>query len=196
LTNQLVVRMMQSVVDRGTGRRLRGTYGLTGQMAGKTGTTQNHSDGWFIGYTPDIVAGVWVGGASPKVRFRSLNLGAGGNMALPIWGGFMERSIKNKDFTDWQSEPYLEEMPLFVDLEDKIEDIGSDFEKKIESFFEELFEKDKKKTTQKRGNTRTKQAEGRSSRSEEIRKRNEKIKKQKERKEKRKNFFKKIFGEG
>ncbi len=212
MTNQLVVRMMQSVVDKGTGRRLRGTYGLTGQMAGKTGTTQNHSDGWFIGYTPDIVAGVWVGGASPKVRFRSLNLGAGGNMALPIWGGFMQRSIKDKNFSAWQTntfteipdsilqqincEPYLEEMPLFVDLEEKIEDVESEFEKKIESFFEELFEKDKKKTTQKRGNTNTRQAERRSSKSEEIRKRNEKIKKQKERQKKRKDFFKKIFGGG
>jgi penicillin-binding protein 1A len=111
LTNQMVVHMMESVIDSGTGRRLRNTYGLTGDMAGKTGTTQNHSDGWFIGYTPDIVAGVWVGGASPKVRFRSLNLGAGGNMALPIWGKFMQKAVRDKSFSQWQHNSF----PILAD---------------------------------------------------------------------------------
>ena len=212
LTNELVVRMMQSVVDKGTGRRLRGTYGLTGQIAGKTGTTQNHSDGWFIGYTPDIVAGVWVGGASPKVRFRSLNLGAGGNMALPIWGGFMQRTLKDKEFSAWQDSqftplpdsivqqidcaPYLEEMPVFVDNE-MLDKNASEFEKKIDAFFEDLFEKEKpRETAQKSRSSKPRQSTRQSTRSQEIQKRNQKIRKQKERKKKREKFFDKIFGGG
>jgi len=212
MTNQMVVHMMQSVVDNGTGRRLRGTYGLTGEMAGKTGTTQNHSDGWFIGYTPDIVAGVWVGGASPKVRFRSLNLGAGGNMALPIWGKFMQSAIKDKTFAKWKTnrfpvlpdsilqmmdcDHYQEEMPIFVDNADNIE--PSEFEKKIDAFFEDIFEKDKKKrpTTNKPNPQNTTRRTTTSRRSEEIKKRNDKIRKQKVRKKKQKDFFKKIFGDG
>ena len=182
-------------------------------MAGKTGTTQNHSDGWFIGYTPNIVAGVWVGGASPKVRFRSLNLGAGGNMALPIWGKFMQKAIKDKSFASWQTETfpvlpdsiaalmncehYHEEMPVFVDLEEAEDSLEkSDLEKRLEDFFDNVFERKNSKTptsrdkiSQKSKNSRTK-----SRRSEEIRKRNEKIKRQKKKKEKLKNFFKKIFG--
>ena len=213
LTNELVVRMMQSVIDNGTGRRLRGTYGLTGQIAGKTGTTQNHSDGWFIGYTPDIVAGVWVGGASPKVRFRSLNLGAGGNMALPIWGGFMQRTLRDKEFRAWQNSqftplpdsilqqincaPYLEEMPVFVDNPQTEDEHQSEFEKKIDAFFDDLFDDDKsKEQTQKGSHTKPRESTrtGQSTRSQEIQKRNEKVKKKKERKKKREKFFDKIFG--
>ena len=75
-------------------------------MAGKTGTTQDNSDGWFIGHTPDLVAGVWVGADDKQVHFRTTRNGQGANTALPIWGYFMkevykDRSIKiNKgDFT-------------------------------------------------------------------------------------------------
>ena len=213
LTNQMVVHMMESVIDNGTGRRLRNTYGLTGAMAGKTGTTQNHSDGWFIGYTPDIVAGVWVGGASPKVRFRSLNLGAGGNMALPIWGQFMQKAVKDKSFTHWQNstfpilpdsiaasmtcEHYQEDMPIFVDLEEETDANKSDLEKRLDAFMEDLFENRKARentSPQNRNPQKTKQSRSRNARSEEIRKKNEKLKKQREKKKKRKNFFKKIFG--
>ena len=60
-------------------------------IAGKTGTTQNNSDGWFMGLTPDLVTGVWVGAEDRSVHFRSTNLGQGANMALPIWGLYMQR---------------------------------------------------------------------------------------------------------
>ncbi len=85
-----MVKMMESVVDSGTARRLRFRYGLTGSIAGKTGTTQDQTDGWFMGITPNLVAGVWVGGRDRSVRFRSTALGQGANMALPIWGLFMK----------------------------------------------------------------------------------------------------------
>ena len=88
-----MVSMMRGVVDGGTGSRLRFRYGLTGQMAGKTGTTNDNSDGWFIGYTPTITAGVWVGAEDRYVHFSSTALGQGANMALPIWGLWMKKVL-------------------------------------------------------------------------------------------------------
>jgi len=67
------------------------------KIAGKTGTTQNQSDGWFIGLTPDLVTGVWVGAEDRSVHFRTLQLGMGTNMALPIWGFYMKDAFKDKD---------------------------------------------------------------------------------------------------
>ena len=90
-TAYLMIRLMQGVVDGGTGVRLRYKYGLDNPIAGKTGTTQNQSDGWFMGITPDLVAGVWVGCEDRAAHFRSITLGQGANMALPIWGLFMQR---------------------------------------------------------------------------------------------------------
>jgi penicillin-binding protein 1A len=97
-TADYMIEMMESVVDSGTARRLRFRYGITGTVAGKTGTTQNQSDGWFMGITPNIVAGVWVGGYNRKIRFRSTALGQGANMALPIWGLFMKDMQRDKSF--------------------------------------------------------------------------------------------------
>lgn len=91
----LMANLMQGVVNSGTGVRLRAKYGLKGEIAGKTGTTNNHSDGWFIGYTPTLTAGVWVGAEDPQVHFESLSLGGGSNMALPIWGIFMQKVVKD-----------------------------------------------------------------------------------------------------
>ena len=87
------VNLMQGVVNEGTARRLRTRYIPEGQVAGKTGTTNDQSDGWFIGYMPKLTAGVWVGCESPDVHFESLALGGGGNMALPIWGLFMKKVL-------------------------------------------------------------------------------------------------------
>jgi penicillin-binding protein 1A len=90
-TAWLMLELMKGVVESGTGVRLRFRYNLTNPIAGKTGTTQNNSDGWFIGLTPDLVAGVWVGAEDRGIRFRSIALGQGANMALPIWALFMQR---------------------------------------------------------------------------------------------------------
>jgi penicillin-binding protein 1A len=90
-----MVHMMRAVVDGGTGGRLRFRYGLKGEIAGKTGTTNDNSDGWFIGYTPTITAGVWVGAEDRYVHFTNNNLGQGANMALPIWGLWMQKVIKD-----------------------------------------------------------------------------------------------------
>jgi penicillin-binding protein 1A len=90
----VMVRMMQGVIDQGTGRKFRDKYGAVGEYAGKTGTTQNQSDGWFINFNPYLTTGAWVGGPSRAVRFRVMDLGQGSAMALPIVGEFW-KSIRN-----------------------------------------------------------------------------------------------------
>ncbi len=92
-TAYLMVNLMEGVVRQGTGSRLRSRYGLLGEIAGKTGTTNDNSDGWFVGYTPCITAGIWVGCEDRQVHFESLALGGGSNMALPIWGIWMKKCL-------------------------------------------------------------------------------------------------------
>jgi penicillin-binding protein 1A len=87
----LMVELMKGVVLEGTAGRLRRTYKFTQPVGGKTGTTQNNSDGWFIGFTNDLTTGVWAGGEDRQVRFRSTALGQGANMALPTWAIFMNK---------------------------------------------------------------------------------------------------------
>ncbi len=94
----MMIKMLEMVVDSGTAKRLKYGYGLYGDIAGKTGTTQNQSDGWFLGFTPNLVAGAWVGAESPRVHFRSLRLGQGSNTALPIFGHFMRSVYRDKNF--------------------------------------------------------------------------------------------------
>lgn len=91
----IMSEMMQNVINYGTGRRLRQYVPPDADFAGKTGTTQNHSDGWFICFNPELVTGAWVGAESPAVRFRSMDLGQGSAMALPIVGGFWNRIAKD-----------------------------------------------------------------------------------------------------
>ncbi len=91
-----VVKMMQGVVDNGTAGRLKWMYGLQGDIAGKTGTTNNQADAWFIGYTPQLLAGVWVGCDDRYLRFRSQRLGQGSAAALPVWAYFMKKVFADK----------------------------------------------------------------------------------------------------
>ncbi|MES2800251.1 MAG: transglycosylase domain-containing protein [Bacteroidota bacterium] len=90
--------MMKRVINGGTGGSLRGGQswgGVTAPTAGKTGTTQSNSDGWFMGLTPDLVTGVWVGAEDRSVRFRSMDWGQGARMALPIYGYYMQQVYKD-----------------------------------------------------------------------------------------------------
>jgi len=95
-TAYLMLGLLRGVVQMGTGQRLRHRYKLDNPIAGKTGTTQNNSDGWFIGATPDLVSGVWTGAEDRSVHFRSTSLGQGANMALPIWALFMQKVYNDK----------------------------------------------------------------------------------------------------
>ncbi len=87
----LMLSLMQGVVQFGTGGRLRGQYKLPYAIAGKTGTTQNQSDGWFMGITPELVSGCWVGCEDRIVHFRTLEDGQGARTAMPIWALYMQR---------------------------------------------------------------------------------------------------------
>ncbi|MDR1742736.1 MAG: transglycosylase domain-containing protein [Dysgonamonadaceae bacterium] len=90
-TTYKMLDMLRGVIDGGTGSRLRARYNLKGQMGGKTGTTQNNSDGWFMSFTPDIVVGCWVGGEDRSVHFDRMAYGQGASMALPIQGLFYQK---------------------------------------------------------------------------------------------------------
>lgn len=100
-TADIMVRMLQGVVDgvenpedgmkKGTGVRLRFRYQFENEIGGKTGTTQNNSDGWFMGITPNLVTGVWSGNEDRSIHFRDTYYGQGANMALPVWAEYMQR---------------------------------------------------------------------------------------------------------
>jgi len=96
-TAYLMLELMKGVVMSGTGRRLRYKYGFTNPIAGKTGTTQNQSDGWFIGITPELSTGIWVGAEDRAVHFRTITLGQGANMALPIYALFMQKVLDDPE---------------------------------------------------------------------------------------------------
>ena len=85
-----MVSMLTSVVDSGTGARLRGSYGIKAEMGGKTGTTNYNADGWFMGFTPELVTGVWVGGDERYIHFNTMAYGQGAAMALPVYGIYMK----------------------------------------------------------------------------------------------------------
>lgn len=87
----MITNMLCNVVDKGTAHELRDVYGFTGSIAAKTGTTQDHKDGWFMGYTAGLLAGVWVGADNPAIHFTAMEQGRGAATAMPIWAGFYRR---------------------------------------------------------------------------------------------------------
>ena len=117
-TSYLMLNLMQGVTIFGTGARLRGSkYGFTNPIAGKTGTTQNQSDGWFMGITPELVAGCWVGCEDRSVHFRTTQLGQGANTALPVWGLFMKKVLADPDLNYSKGDFEKPEKPLGVELD-------------------------------------------------------------------------------
>ena len=113
---RIITQMLKSVVNDGTGSSIRSVWGIDSEFAGKTGTTQDQADGWFIGMTPTLVAGAWVGGEDPSIHFRSLGEGAGGKTALPIVGQFYSQILhkskyQNMRFSTFES-PSEESMAM------------------------------------------------------------------------------------
>jgi penicillin-binding protein 1A len=96
-TAYVMTYMLKGVIENGTGSRLTYKYGIRNPVAGKTGTTQDNSDGWFIGVTPQLVTGVWTGCEDRDIHFRSTSLGEGANTALPIFALYMKRVYANPD---------------------------------------------------------------------------------------------------
>ena len=134
-TAYLMANLMQGVVNSGTGVRLRAKYGLKGEIAGKTGTTNDQSDGWFIGYTPSLTAGVWVGAEDRQVHFESLSLGGGSNMALPIWGIFMKKVLEDGTLGVYETDRFM--APPGVSLNLNCD--GSDADAQVKAEDEESF---------------------------------------------------------
>lgn len=90
----VMTKMLQGVVDFGTGRALRGAYGISAQIAGKTGTTNDNADGWFIGFSPQLLSGVWVGCDDPFLRL--LYTSGGAQMAMPAWAYYYQQIFADK----------------------------------------------------------------------------------------------------
>ncbi len=134
----LMVEMLRGVVNEGTAKGLRSNYGIKADVAGKTGTTQNYTDGWFIGFSPGMVAGAWVGGDLQNVRFQTIQYGQGAFSAMPIWAGFMKRTFQDDHWVGMKNDTF--------DIDSSIRDqlICEDFrEKKPLQFkpFQKLKEK-------------------------------------------------------
>lgn len=171
-----ITEMLRGVVNHGTAAELKYKHQLYSiDIAGKTGTSQNNSDGWFIGFTPDLLAGVWVGGALPEIRFRSTRMGAGAKTALPIWGIFFNKLLSDPDFERMKNKnfsPLPEDLaealdcdPIFYNMEDSwffnlfgrnndpsdstsVDTSGGRFGDKIKESFRKIFNKKEEEKTE------------------------------------------------
>jgi penicillin-binding protein 1A len=126
-TAYLMLNLLQGVVQYGTGVRLRYRYKLEGELAGKTGTTQNQSDGWFMGITPDLVSGCWVGCEDRVVHFRTIDLGQGASTALPIYALFLKKVYADTSLGIQPNTFEKPKQPLSVELNcDKYKQPGAE----------------------------------------------------------------------
>lgn len=114
-TAYLMLSLLRGVVDQGTGIRLRWKYEFGSQIGGKTGTTQNHSNGWFMGVTPNLVAGVWTGWEDQAIHFETITLGQGANMALPVFALFLQKIYEDEELGIMSQDEFEE--PLGFDIE-------------------------------------------------------------------------------
>ncbi len=108
---RIITHMLESTITEGTAKTIRSVYGIWSDFAGKTGTTQNHADGWFIGMSPGLVAGAWVGGEDPAIHFRTITYGQGGYMALPIVGKFFQKTYSDPKFSGLKKLHFTEPCP-------------------------------------------------------------------------------------
>ena len=99
-TRQLMVEIMKSTINSGTAQRMRSTYGLQNDLAGKTGTTQNNKDGWFVGVSPKLIMATWVGNNDHRIGFSNTGIGQGANSALPIVALFLKQLNADSKFND------------------------------------------------------------------------------------------------
>ncbi|MBT1701776.1 penicillin-binding protein 1A [Chryseosolibacter indicus] len=137
-TSQMMVHMLKSVVSEGTASSLRSRYGLTNDIAGKTGTTQSNVDGWFIAIMPKLVVGAWVGADDPRMHFRSTSLGQGSATALPIVARFVQKANEDKKLKEIMQSRFA---PLPEHLLSQLDCKPS---KSNLNIFEKIFKKKKK----------------------------------------------------
>lgn len=101
-----MLTMLRAVIDEGTGGRIRHKYNIGGEVGGKTGTTNRHADAWFIGFTPQLVSGCWVGGEDRDIHFDTMTYGQGASMALPVWAYYMQKIYRDKTLGYSTSVPF------------------------------------------------------------------------------------------
>lgn len=200
----MMTHMLETTVNQGTGQRLRTEFGLNSAIAGKTGTTQNQSDGWFMGYTPKLVVGVWVGAESPSIHFRTLSQGQGSSTALPIWGRFMRRLERDGRFATYttkhqfpglidslyyqlQCPPYLEEMPLMAEDGEYYIDDMERFESILTEWYGDMEGRREFELKRRRPN------ETDEAYLERMQRYNERLEKKDERREERKDFWNNVL---
>jgi len=126
-TSAMMTHLLQGVVDDGTGRSLRTVYQLKNEIGGKTGTTQNNADGWFMAITPELVTGAWVGGIYPEISFTETRLGQGATMALPIFANCyssLDRDLTFNLYTKSHFKPMKDEWRTELDCDPFKEDFN------------------------------------------------------------------------
>jgi penicillin-binding protein 1A len=138
-TALLMLHMLRRAVNEGTSASLRSQFGLTNDIAGKTGTTQSNTDGWFIGITPKLVVGAWVGGDDPSIRFRTTSLGQGARTALPLVGEFLKLTRKDKSLDSISNARFAALPPSLA------QKIDCDFYKEDKNIFRKLSGRKEKK---------------------------------------------------
>ena len=119
-----MITLMRGVVDQGTGHRMRARYGIKVPMGGKTGTTNDNSDGWFVGYTPSLAFGAWVGGDERDIHFNSMQYGQGAAASLPICAGFLKKVFADPTLAYSESEQF--DMPSDFDPCSSVLDVYDD----------------------------------------------------------------------
>jgi penicillin-binding protein 1A len=135
-TAYLMTQLLQSVVKKGSGGRIRWKYELYNEIGGKTGTTQNHSDGWFMGVTPHLVSGVWVGGEDRSIHFKGIGQGGGHNMALPIFALYMQKVYNDSTLNVTTEDKFEKPLNFSVKIDcDKFEENNSDQKNYGDEFF-------------------------------------------------------------
>ena len=137
-TRQVLLEMMKSTVNKGTAARLRSSYKLNNAIAGKTGTTQENKDGWFVGITPKLVTVTWVGNDNHSIGFKTTGLGQGANSALPIFAKYYQKLNTDSDFNEITKAQF--EKPSSQVLND----LDCEPEKR-DGFFKRLFKRKEKK---------------------------------------------------
>lgn len=149
---ELMIEMLKGVVNEGTAVGLRSNYQISADIAGKTGTTQNYTDGWFIGFTPGLVTGVWVGGDLQNIRFQNMSYGQGAHTAMPIWADYMKRAFRDDHWSKLEEETFeisstIRDQLICDDFQDKkprhFKPIKRLKEKRI---FKRLFRREKKQS--------------------------------------------------
>ncbi|MCF1191443.1 transglycosylase domain-containing protein [Mangrovimonas sp. AS39] len=136
-TRETMIEFMKSTVNEGTARRLRSTYGLKNDIAGKTGTTQDNKDGWFVGITPHLIMASWVGNDHHQIGFKTTAIGQGANSALPIVANFLVELNNDRDYRTYTLAQFN------APSKEVLESLDCNPEKR-DGFFKRLFGKKKK----------------------------------------------------